>query len=58
MSSAPVVIVVDNIINIVFLLLLFLEKIRFCIACELSAQQTIHMKCQALFSQIKNSFLL
>ena len=26
------------------------ETIRLCISCELSAGQTIHMQCQALFS--------
>ena len=27
----------------------FSEKLRFDISCESSAEQTIHMKCQALF---------
>ena len=30
---------------------MFLEKIRLDISCELSPKQTIHMKCQVLFSQ-------
>ena len=43
-------IVADNSI----IILLFLEKIRLHISCELSARQTIHMKCQFLFS-LKNN---
>ena len=35
----------DDILKILY----FSEKIRFNISCESSAQQTIHMKCQALF---------
>ena len=30
------------------------EKIRLEVACELNAKQTIHMKCQVLFSLINN----
>ena len=35
----------------IFFFFFFLEKIRFDISCESSARQTIHMKCQILFSQ-------
>ena len=36
---------------LLLLLLLFSEKIRSGISCKLSAQKTIHMKCQALFKK-------
>ena len=32
------------------ILILFQKKIKLGYSCELSAKQTIHMKCQALFS--------
>ena len=35
-------------------ILKYLEKIRIDMSCELSASQTIRMKCQALFSLKKN----
>ena len=37
------------------LILYFSEKLRLDISCELSARQTIHMKCQFLFS-LKKKF--
>ena len=43
-------IVADNTV----IILLFLEKIRLHMSCELSARQTIHTKCQFLFS-LKNN---
>ena len=36
--------------DIQFLLLSFSKKIRLGISCDSSARQTIHMKCEALFS--------
>ena len=39
-------IVANNILNY-----FTIQKIRLYISCELSASQTIHMKCQGLFSQ-------
>ena len=42
------------IIIIIIAIVIFQRKTRLDISCELSAQQTIHMKCQALFP-LKNS---
>ena len=33
-----------------FLVLLFFDEIRLGISCELSAGQTVHIKCQVIFS--------
>ena len=41
--------------DILFFFHYFSEKIRLDISCELSARQTVHMKCQALFP-LKNTF--
>ena len=40
--------------NIFFVFYSFLEKIRLDMSCESSAKQTVHMKCQALFSLNNN----
>ena len=37
--------------------LYFSEKIRLDISCESSAEQTIHMKCRLIFSDVKSYFL-
>ena len=44
--------VADDILKLIY----SSEKIRLVISCELSARQTIHMKCQALFSLKKKYF--
>ena len=44
--------------DIHLLIILLLEKIRLGISCESSARQTIHMKCQVLFSLKMSSYFL
>ena len=51
----PITTAADNILSVLSFFLYFSDKIRLDISCELSAMQTIHIKCQVLFYQKKSA---